>query len=913
MIGKTISHYRIIDEIGAGGMGTVYKAEDTKLKRVVALKFLPAQAVGDERQRLRFTREAQAAAALDHPNICSVHEIEEADGHTFISMTYCEGDSLKDLVERGSLGLEHALDIAIQVAKGLSEAHDKGIVHRDIKPANIMISDKFQARIMDFGLARLSNRPGVTRDGTAVGTILYMSPEQMRGETVDKRSDIWSLGVMLYELVAGVHPFHGEYEAAIIYTILNNKPDPIEKRVPGIPEELSIILDRALEKQPDKRYQRVEEMLEDLEQLRGNFALSPSRPRRSDVLRYTLRAAAVLAAAAVLVIALYSYLSTLTFRLTPKPISVAVVDFDNRTDDPDFSCLTDLLITDLGQCSFLNIMSRRRFNELRRNAGIESLNDSTALELSSMAGIQTVVFPRILQFGQTYRINASVFEVSSRQLLFDKVVKGSGADNIFDMIDDLLAMIKTELKDLDIIPSEVSDHYLPLKRLTTGSMAAYKSFAKGDSLYNSGNQLRAVSHIERAVEIDSTFVPALRVLAILYDYMGDSERSIHCARRAKELSRELGEKEFITSVITEYVVLKNWDRAIEYMQLLLELDPNDVVRYYQIGFYLSSYKKAHGEAIELFEKALELDPNNLSGRRGPIYNSLGNAHLFSGDREKAMECFECYRSHAEDSPDPLHSLAFTDMYTGNYASATIRLNEVIERFPHFYIAYQDLGMAELARGRWHEAISSFEQYIMCAPSGARPCGHVNIAYVNFIQENIPRAMEEIEKALNLDPFCTSAHWLHGIINLDIYGDTESARLALLIMQERALLSTHSLESAYYENLNGRILIAEGHYDRGIESLERAAENAPSKFTAFRKDVVRGYLAAGLAGPAIDECEELLLMNNRDAESLCLLARAFEMAERPIDAEVSRSKALEIWEGADPGFCPLETLSSQEHL
>ena len=208
-------------------MGTVYKAEDTKLKRIVALKFLPAHAVGDEQQRLRFTREAQAAAALDHPNICSVHEIEEAEGHTFISMTYCEGDTLKDLAERGDLGLEHTLDIAIQVAEGLGEAHDKGIVHRDIKPANIMVSDKFQAKIMDFGLARLADRPGVTRTGTAVGTILYMSPEQMRGDTVDNRSDIWSLGVVLYELVTGAHPFHGEYEAAIIYSILNNKPGPI--------------------------------------------------------------------------------------------------------------------------------------------------------------------------------------------------------------------------------------------------------------------------------------------------------------------------------------------------------------------------------------------------------------------------------------------------------------------------------------------------------------------------------------------------------------------------------------------------------------------------------------------------------------------------------------------------------------
>jgi len=912
MIGKTISHYRILEEVGRGGMGTVYKAVDTKLKRIVALKFLPD--VGDERQRLRFTREAQAAAALDHPNICSVHEIEEAEGRTFISMTYCEGETLKQLAERRTLGLEESLDIAIQIADGLVEAHGKGIVHRDIKPANIMISDRLQARIMDFGLARLADRTGVTRTDTAVGTILYMSPEQMRGDPVDGRSDIWSLGVVLYELVAGVHPFRGDYEASTIYAILNNRPETMEKHAPDAPEELSKILTRALEKEPEKRYQGVDEMLDDLELLRGQLGSPPSHTRRTRGLkRFTLRGAAVLAAAVVLVVALYAYLSTLTFRLPRKSISVAVAEFDNRTDDPDLSCLTDLLITDLGQCSFLNVMSRSGFEELLRREGAASPDDSTIIALSEKAGVQTILFPRIVQLGDTYRINASVVDVASRRLLFDKAVQGQDANTIFDMFDDLLAMIKTELKDLDLIPSVESDNILPLKSLTTGSMAAYKSFSKGESLYNSGNQLKAIPYVERAVEIDSTFVPALRVLALLYDFMDDTERSLHCARKAKELSLELGEKEFLASVITEHVVLKDWDRAIEYMKRMLELDPNDVLGYYRAGFYLSKYKKAYGEAIELYEKALELDSNNLSGRRGPIYNSLGNAYLFAGDAERAMDCFEYYRNYAKDSPDPLHSIAVADLYRGNYTSAAIRLNEVIERFPDFYIAHHDLGMTELARGRWREAISNLEQYVVDAPTGARPGGHVDIAYVYYLQEDIPVAMAEIEQALKQDPFCTSAHWLRGIIELDVHGDPASARLALLVMSGRAGLSEHTLEAAYCDNLHGRILIAEGDYDGGIEALLSAADHAPSEYVSFMKDVVRGYLAAGRTGPAIEECERLLLLNARDAESHCLLARAFEMADLQADAAASRKRALEIWAEADPGFCPMENVSARGTL
>ena len=434
MIGKTISHYRILEEIGKGGMGTVYKAEDTKLKRIVALKFLPE--VGDERQRLRFIREAQAAASLDHPSICSVHEIEEVEGQPFIVMTYCEGETLKQLAERGHLDLKKIFDIVIQVAEGLVEAHGKGIVHRDIKPANIMVSDKLQTRITDFGLARLVDRTGMTRTGTAVGTILYMSPEQMRGDPVDSRSDIWSLGVVLYELVSGLHPFRGEYEASTIYAILNNKPETIAKLVPDAPEELSRILDRALEKEPARRYQGMGEMLGDLELLRERIGSTAFLPRRRDIRKHTWRGAAYMAAAAIVVITVYAYLSTLTFRLSRKPISVAVADFDNRTDDPDLSYLTDLLITDLGQCSSLNIMSRNRFGELRREAGTASLDESTALTLSSGAGVGTMIYPAVRQTGDTYQISAKVFDVASRRLLFEKMVYGKGGNDFIDMIID---------------------------------------------------------------------------------------------------------------------------------------------------------------------------------------------------------------------------------------------------------------------------------------------------------------------------------------------------------------------------------------------------------------------------------------------------------------------------------------------
>ncbi|UCE21405.1 MAG: serine/threonine protein kinase, partial [Candidatus Aminicenantes bacterium] len=267
MIGKTISHYKILEKIGEGGMGVVYKAEDTKLKRIIALKFLPRELTRDQEARDRFMKEAQAAAALDHPHICTVHEIDEVDGNTFIAMAYIEGQSLKEKIEAGPLKINEAVEVALQVAEGLKEAHDKGITHRDIKPANIMLTEKGQAKIMDFGLAKLEWGADLTKTATILGTIAYMSPEQARGERVDLRTDIWSLGCVLYEMLSGHRPFTSEQDQATIYSILNESPQPLTSLKKELPQELERTVNKCLEKDPDKRYQKAKEIIDDLNSL----------------------------------------------------------------------------------------------------------------------------------------------------------------------------------------------------------------------------------------------------------------------------------------------------------------------------------------------------------------------------------------------------------------------------------------------------------------------------------------------------------------------------------------------------------------------------------------------------------------------------------------------------------------------
>ena len=330
MIGKTISHYKILEELGHGGMGVVYKAEDTKLRRTVALKFLPSELTRDAEAKRRFVLEAQAASSLDHPNICTIHEIDETEeGQTFIAMACYEGESLKARIERGPLGVAEVLNVAVQIAQGLAKAHERTIIHRDIKPANVLITKDGLVKIVDFGLAKLSGGTKLTRTGTTPGTVSYMSPEQLKGDDVDLRSDIWALGVVMYEMVTGETPFKGEFEQAVIYSIINSQPEPPTGLRSGIPMELERIIIRALEKQKEDRYQHIEELLIDLRRLDGEtpevlpgkiheFQLPKDRERRRTQKRLLMYA--TVTGAIIILVAVSVFINELIKKHPPKQI-----------------------------------------------------------------------------------------------------------------------------------------------------------------------------------------------------------------------------------------------------------------------------------------------------------------------------------------------------------------------------------------------------------------------------------------------------------------------------------------------------------------------------------------------------------------------------------------------------------------
>ncbi len=381
MIGETVSHYRILEKLGQGGMGVVYKAEDTKLRRTVALKFLSAHAVGSDRKKERFIHEAQAAAALDHPSICTVHEIDEDDGRTFIAMAFIEGHSLEDAIALGPLKLTETTTVAIQVAEGLAAAHEKDIVHRDIKPGNVMITRRGRAKITDFGLARFADHTRLTSEGMTAGTVAYMSPEQARGEEIDHRTDVWALGALVYEMVTGRQPFEGGTDQAVIYSILSEEPMPMTALRSRVPMALERIAAKAMAKQPEERYQTMADMLVDLraaarlvESDDNSVYSTPGVPERRAPFRAKWRRV-FLAVAAVAVVAVLGWLAWTrlvapTSRLDPDLVVVAV--FENRTGDELLDSVgqmtADCITQGLSQTGLVDVVPAARARESSRVA-----------------------------------------------------------------------------------------------------------------------------------------------------------------------------------------------------------------------------------------------------------------------------------------------------------------------------------------------------------------------------------------------------------------------------------------------------------------------------------------------------------------------------------------------------------------
>jgi serine/threonine protein kinase/TolB-like protein len=439
--GTEISHYRITEKIGAGGMGEVYLADDTKLNRKVALKFLLPQYTSDEEIKARFVREAQAAAALAHPNIITIHEVSEFQGRPFIAMEYVEGTSLREVIDEKKSSFMEIIDLAMQMGEGLGRAHEAGIIHRDIKPQNILMGKDGRPKITDFGLAKVKDSPELTRAGTTFGTIAYMSPEQARGLEVDRRADIFSFGVVLYELVTGRRPFHGDNEASIINAIVNQMPEPLARFKAGVPDGLEAIVEKALAKDRDERYQHVDDIVADLRRERKRIELTETTQMLETTVRPSGRRKFLPIAIPVGVVAIAAAIIFILepFRLEMGPQEQAVAEentlaimcFNNLADSEDEARLgeiiADLLITDLSGSQYLDVISSQRLYDILEILGREDtrkIDRSVATQVATRAGAKWMLMGSILQTEPQIILTLQLVEVESGKVLASRRVTG---------------------------------------------------------------------------------------------------------------------------------------------------------------------------------------------------------------------------------------------------------------------------------------------------------------------------------------------------------------------------------------------------------------------------------------------------------------------------------------------------------
>ena len=612
--GSTVAgRYTIIEALGRGGMGVVYKAKDTKLKRTVALKFLPPELTHTPEVHERFTREAQAAAALDHPNICTVYEFDQADETSFISMAYIEGQSLKKKIESGPLELEEALGIAEQVAEGLREAHKKGIVHRDIKSANIMVTERGQAKIMDFGLARVTGTTLLTQEGTAMGTIAYMSPEQARGEEVDNRTDIWALGVVLYEMLSGKLPFKGEHEQAIVYAILKEKPEPIISLKPDIPASIEQVVSKALEKDVDKRYKQVEELLDDLKSISAGIVPEEIKVRlRKEKLRKRKRAI-IYAGAACLVIIFV----VLGFTLLKGPAetidSIAVLPLENLTGNPDqdyfVDGVTDELIGQLSQISGL-----RRVISRTSVMGFKD-TDKSLPEIAQELNVDAILEGTVYQIGDNVSIKLQLFDaLPEERSLWTKRYDRPKTD-VLVMYNEIASAIADNIQ-VKLTADETS-RFAGARQVNP---QAYEAYLKGMShLYKfTPPELDAALHyFEQALDTDPDY--PLAYTGISWVWIGRNQMGLvipseatpkakEAAQRALELDDTLAEVHYTWACIKTWMDW-DWEGGEQAFKRALELEPNhaEALVYYS---NLLCYMDRLDEALEKAEQAMELDPLN---------------------------------------------------------------------------------------------------------------------------------------------------------------------------------------------------------------------------------------------------------------------------------------------------------------
>jgi serine/threonine protein kinase/tetratricopeptide (TPR) repeat protein len=962
MIGQTISHYKILEKLGEGGMGVVYKAEDTRLKRTVALKFLPREFLCDSQAKARFIHEAQAASALNHPNITTIHEIDEVEGECFIAMEYIEGKSIKELVKEKKFPIEDILRIAIQIAEGLNAAHKKDIVHRDIKSDNIMLTHDGLAKIMDFGLAKLKGATKLTTTGSTLGTLAYMSPEQAQGIELDQRSDIFSLGVVLYEMITGQLPFKGEHGAAIIYSIINETPEPLARYKANVPEGLQRVVDKALAKDKEERYQHADELLADLRHEKKNLeyvrvgqipaeVLAPKSKRK--LFPFIIPASIVF----VLVL-LFLILKPFKFEISPEKKAtaeentLAIMYFDNLVDPEDSAKLgeivTNLLITDLTESQYLRVVSSQRLYDILKllgKEGIKRVDRAIATQVAEKAKAKWMLLGSVLQIKPEIILTAQLVEVKTGNAIASQRINGQAGENIFPLVDRLTVEVKKDLSLPAVAQKELDPS---VADVTTHSPEAYRYYLEGVEYNNKIYSKEAEESFRKSLKCDSTFAMAYYQLA----RMGTDDWK-EMLEKALKYSDKVSHKEkcYIKVLEIDYSEKTTEEDYVRELKELLKRYPEEKDALMMLGSYYRSGRKFE-QSIQYLNQVIEIDPLNKLA-----YNDLAYVYNEIGNFDKSIWAINKYISLAPDEPNPYDTRGDLYAYNGKLDQAIESYKKALEIKPDFTMSLEKLGHMYLFKREYPKAESCYYRELDFAPQGER----TRSAWVRILVSAIPLYQGKFESALQ---FLTDGIAADRVDKIDewyiqrkhlkiagIYREKNNLDLTLKEIEKcmeiqrriapddkisykstyaRFLAENKEFTKAekiaedlkknikgdknlmhYYWLIIGLIEQEKGNLEESIINLKKATESNPT--FSYHHWLANAYLQAGRLDEAVAEFEKLLTRYDSErawspvasVKTYYLLGLAYEKSGWNKKAIEKYEEFLDIWKDADPGIKEVE--------